>query len=134
MLKDIKFKKVNNIAMAMVPEDQGDEAKIWYTYIINMKENPIKNVLINSKGYGEVDQEQRLTSTLRYFIEELKESSFEKIEPINPELLGIAHEFWVSFQKNGQMYDKKYIFLPETINEHYLVEIPVLNMKGILIV
>ena len=133
MLKDIKFKKVNNIAMAMVPEDQGDGGKIWYTYIINMKENPIKNVLINSKGYGKVDQEQRLTSTLRYFIEELKESSFKKIEPINPELLGITHEFWVSFQKKGQMYDKKYIFLPETINEEYLVDIPVLNMKGILI-
>jgi len=133
MLKDIKFDKVDDVAIAMVPE-ANEDANIWYTYIINLKDDSINNVLINSKGYGEIDSEKRSTSILRHFIESLDSLSYSKIEPINPELLSFTHEFWVSFQYNGQMYDKKYIFLPGTIHESYLVDLPVLNQKGVLIV
>ena len=133
MLKDIKFDKLNDVAIAMVPETN-ESSNIWYTYIINLKDSSIKNILINSKGYGNIENEKRTTSILRHFIESLEGQSYSKIEPISPELLSFTHEFWVSFQYNGQMYDKKYIFLPGTINETYLVDLPILNLKGVLIV
>ena len=133
MLKDIKFDKLNDVAIAMVPETN-ESSNIWYTYIINLKDSSIKNILINSKGYGNIENEKRTTSILRHFIESLEGQSYSKIEPISPELLSFTHEFWVSFQYNEQMYDKKYIFLPGTINETYLVDLPILNLKGVLIV
>ena len=134
MLKDIKFKKVNNVALAMVPESKKEEDTIWYSYIINLKKKSIFNILINSKGYGKINDEQRKTSTLRYFIEELKPDEFKRFEPIDPNLLHMAHEFWISFQENKKMLDKKYIFLSETLNEDNMVEIPSIDKKGVLII
>ena len=61
MLKDIKFEKVNNVALAMVPESKKGEDTIWYSYIINLKKKSIFNILINSKGYGKINDEQRKT-------------------------------------------------------------------------
>ena len=118
----------------MVPEYIEGEDIIWYTYIINLKKYTIFNILINSKGYGKINEEQRKTSTLRYFIEELKPDEFKKFEPIDPNLLHMTHEFWISFQENKKMLDKKYIFLSETLNEDNMVKIPSLDKKGVLII
>ena len=98
----------------MVPESKEGATTIWYSYIINLKKITIIDILINSKGYGQVDNEQRKTTTLRYFLEKLGPQEFFKIELINPKLLHLAHEFWVSFREKDKMLDKKYIFLPNT--------------------
>ena len=48
-------------------------------------------------------------------------------------LLGLSNEYWVSFYKEKDMYDKKFIFLPESVREDNLTMIPVLNKRGVMI-
>jgi hypothetical protein len=50
------------------------------------------------------------------------------------DLFGIANEYWVSFWVNDTMYDKRFVFLPETILPSKMKTIPVLGQKGILLI
>jgi hypothetical protein len=70
---------------------------------------------------------------LRHFLDEVQPNSFRKIEPIMEDLFGLNNEFWVSFWIGETMYDKKYIFLPETIQEGNHVNVPLMNKKGVFI-
>jgi hypothetical protein len=45
----------------------------------------------------------------------------------------LANEYWVSFYIDGVIYDKKFIFLPETINPTFFTTVPVIGKKGVLI-
>ncbi len=131
MIKDIVFPEVEDVAVAVVQEHEGlDEYNV---YLINLKFASIKNVLVTSTGYGLVNEEHKKTSTLRHFFEEIKQHDYIVIEPITKEVFGLSNEYWVSFTLNGQMFDKQFIFLPETIVESNMVNIPVLNKKGVLI-
>ena len=56
-----------------------------------------------------------------------------RVEPIMEEVFGLTNEYWVSFWVNDTMYDKKFIFLPETIQEKNMKLIPILGLKGIII-
>jgi hypothetical protein len=60
-------------------------------------------------------------------------SSFAMVEPIMEEVFGLSNEYWVSYFANNVLYDKKFIFLPESIQEGNLITIPVIQKKGILI-
>jgi hypothetical protein len=64
MIKDLPENKVTDIAIAVALEKETAESKIWYVYLINLKNEPIENVLITSRGYGERNGEQVKTSTL----------------------------------------------------------------------
>lgn len=131
MIKDIVFPEVEDIAVAIAQEHEGlDEYDV---YLINLKFVDIKNVLVVSNGYGLVNEQHIKTSTLRHFFDEVKKQDYIKIEPIQKEVFGISNEFWVSFTLNGQMFDKQFIFLPETILESNFITIPIVDKKGVLI-
>jgi hypothetical protein len=98
-----------------------------------LKNAAIENVLVSSKGYGEIDNRNLRTSELRHYIEKLEAHKFSKIEPIIEDVFGLANEYWVSFYVNKTIYDKKFVFLPESINENNFVTIPFLNKKGVMI-
>ena len=102
-------------------------------YLINLKSADIKNVMVVSTGYGLVNDKQIKTSTLRHFFDEVKQHDFIKIEPIQKEVFGLSNEYWLSFSLNNQLYDKQFIFLPETVVESNFVTIPVVGKKGVLI-
>jgi hypothetical protein len=55
-----------------------------------------------------------------------------KIELIDPSVFHLNNEYWISYFIGSQIYDKKFIFVPETIIEQNLVQIPQLGLKGIL--
>jgi len=131
MKKDIPQHKVLDLAIAVVPDEKDDG--IWQSYVINLKDEPISNVLINSKGYGERDGEAIKTSVLRHFFESIGPLQMHKIEPIPFDLLGLTNEYWVSFRHDGYMYDKKYVFVPGSLNELNFTIIPFLNKKGVMI-
>jgi len=131
MKKDIPQHKVLDLAIAVVPDEQDKE--LWQSYVINLKDEPITNVLINSKGYGERDGETIKTSVLRHFFEAIGPLQMHKIEPIPSDLLGLTNEYWVSFRHEGYMYDKKYVFVPGSLNELNFTLIPFLNQKGVMI-
>ncbi len=134
MIKDIDRPKVEDIALAAVPEVGEGQEEAWYIYLMNLKEEKISNVLISSRGYGKLKDEEVKTSELRHFLEELPGNSFVKIEPIMEELFALNNQYWVSFYLQDKLYDKKYVFLPETIQKSNLTEIPLMGQKGVLIV
>jgi hypothetical protein len=56
-----------------------------------------------------------------------------KVEPIMEEMFTLNNEFWISFYSGNELLDRKFIFLADTIQEKYLVDIPLLGKKGVLI-
>ncbi len=124
--------KVEDVAIAIVPEIVEDEQG-WMVYIVNLKNKILKNVLITSQGYGQINDQPLKTSTLRHFIEEVPAHGYHKVEPIMEDVFGLNNEFWVSFYLDSTILDKKFIFLSETITENNFVTIPLINKKGVMI-
>lgn len=136
MKKDIDIPKVEDVSVAVVKEQNEEKtADVFNVYLINQKDEGLSNVLVSSKGYGEnkTTGEKVNTSILRHFLGEVEPKSFTKIEPIMEEVFGVNNEYWVSFYHNGQLFDKKYIFLAETILDKNMVEVPLIHKKGVLI-
>jgi len=130
--KDIEHLEVEDLAMAIVLEEENGQ-NVWNVFLINLHIVPIKNIIVTSRGYGELNGEIKKTSTLRHFFEELPELEFTRVEPIMENTFGLTNEFWVSFYINDKIYDKQYIFLPETINLKNFTKIPILNAEGVMI-
>ena len=120
------------VSIAIVPDGIENDRE-WNVYVINTKNEEIKNVMITSNGYGEINNKKMQTSTLRWYFEKMAASSFAMVEPIMEEVFGLSNEYWVSYFANNVLYDKKFIFLPESIQEGNLITIPVIQKKGILI-
>lgn len=134
MKKDIPQHKVEDLAIAIVPRDDIiEKEELWDTYILNLRPKPIKNVLVNSRGYGEIEGEEIKTTVLRHFFEEIGPEQVLKIEPIQTKLFGITNEYWVSFNFEGYMFDKKYVFVKGSISEINFTQIPGINKKGVMI-
>jgi hypothetical protein len=134
MIKDIPELIVENVAIAIVREKNELDETVWNSYLINLKDQKIEGVLVTSTGYGELNQEKVKTSTLRHFLDEVEPHSFVKIEPIIEEVFGINNEYWLSFYINKIMYDKRYVFLAESITEANFTTIPLINKKGVMII
>lgn len=134
MKKDIPVQKVEDLAIAIVPRlDDGVEEELWDTFLINLKDESIKNVLISSSGYGQIEGEDRKTTTLRHFFDEIAPLDIQLIEPIHQALFDLTNEYWVSFTFEGYMFDKRYVFVRGSISEDNFTLIPFLNKKGVMI-
>lgn len=133
MKKDLPENIVEDISIAVVFEGESPGTKVWNVYLINEKDVTIKNVLVSSKGYGTKDGKEVKTSVLRHFIGDITPDDYAKIEAIDVQVFGLTNEYWLSFYIDGTIYDKKYIFLPESIIDENLVRVPVLNKPGVLI-
>jgi hypothetical protein len=135
MKKDIPQYKVADMAIAIVPrEDNGLlDQELWDVFVINLKDDPIQNVLINSRGYGEIEGEQMRTTILRHYFDEIGPRQACHIEPIQTKLFDIANEYWVSFTYDGYMYDKKYVFVRGSIMEENFTQIPLIERQGVMI-
>ncbi len=119
----------------MVPAEAGADSQdsYWECFLINMKEVPVTQVLVTSTGYKKSEEQDLKSSTLRYFFENIDAGQAVLLELIPFELVQLTNEFWVSFQFEGHMYDKRYLFVEGSLDESLLTEVPVLNKKGVLI-
>lgn len=133
MKKDLPENIVEDVAMAVVLINESPEVKNWTVYFINLKDEPLENVLISSKGYGEKDGKMVKTSVLRHFLGNIDAKSFKGVEAIDPEVFGLTNEYWLSYYINGVIFDKKFIFLPESIVDENLIRVPLVNMPGVMI-
>ena len=133
MKKDLPENIVEDIAVAVVLMGETPEVKTWTVYLINLKKEAITNVLITSKGYGEKDGKQVKTSLLRHSMGDLAAQSYAGIEAIDPAVFGLTNEYWLSYYIGNTIYDKKFLFLPESIVDANLIKIPLLNKPGIMI-
>lgn len=134
MLKDIHRPEVENIALTVVREvDVTNGETVWNVYLVNLYDEPITGVLVTSKGYGELNGEIVKTSILRHLVERVEALDYVKIEPIMPALFGLNNEYWVSFYMDGQIFDKKYVFLPESITDDNFIPIPFIGKPGVML-
>jgi len=135
MREELQGPKVENVAIAVVQELNEDKETVYNVYLLNLRDDIMEGVIITSKGYGEnaLTGEKVKTAMLRHCLEILLPNEAAKIEPIMEEVFGIANEFWVSFWVNDLMYDKKFIFPAESINEKNIKTLPVLGLKGVII-
>ncbi len=129
MKKDIPFYPVEGVVLAVVrkSDDSG-----WYVYLINKNNQSLENVIVTSKGYGVIEGEQKKTSTLRHMFPLIKTGATALIEPIDPQVFGLNNEYWVSYFIGSRVYDKKYIFVPDTILAENIMLIEELGLKGVL--
>lgn len=135
MREELLGPKVENVAVAVVQELNEDNETCYNVYLLNLRNDIMEGIIITSKGYGENANtgEKVKTATLRHCLEILLPNEAAKIEPIIEEVFGISNEYWVSFWVDGVMYDKKYVFLAETIKESNIKMIPALGIKGVII-
>jgi uncharacterized membrane protein YhfC len=133
MRKDIHPPKVEGVAMAVVREkdDGGEDA--WFVYLINRNTFAIENVLISSRGYGELEGESRKTSEMRHHLETLGPKSWARIEMIVEDVFGLSNQYWLSFYVGHDLHDKKYIFLAGSIDEANFTNVPLMEKRGVMI-
>lgn len=130
MKKDIEIPQVENVYVAAVREfNEEFQTDEWNVYLINSSDNgALEMVLIVSKGFDD----KRETSVMRHRMEKLPPKSFAKIEFLQDEVLELTNEFRISYFDDSKMFDKKFIFPKNSIQEEALTEIPVIPKKGIL--
>ena len=135
MREELRGPKVENVAVAVAERLDENNNKVHYVYLINLRDDIMEGIIVTSKGYGmNVETGEKVqTSMLRHCLEVLLPNEAAKLEPIMEDVFGLANEYWVSFYVDGKMYDKKFIFLPETISEKNMKDIPVLGMKRVMI-
>jgi len=132
MIKDIVVPEVKNVTLAIARTGEGNTPSEWRVYLINNNEFPLENTLVASKGYGEKDGEKQNTSILRHFLETVPPHSTALIEPIDPGVFHLNNEYWVSYYIGNQIYDKRFVFVPDTICEENISFIQELEMEGVL--
>jgi hypothetical protein len=125
--KDIDFKPVKKVHVVVAKKEEA-----WEVHLLNRSEDRLENVMVTSKGYGETKTENQQTSILRHMIPFLDPKSSALIEPIDESVFHLNNEYWVSYFINGQVYDKKFIFVPDSIIEEHLIFIEELEIRGIL--
>lgn len=130
MINDIEFPEVKNVTIAVI-KDEEDEAP-WKVYLINRNQFPIENTLVSSKGYGTKEGEKQKTSVLRHFLETVPANQSALIEPIDPGVFHLNNEYWVSYYVGSAIYDKRFLFVPDTISEDNLIFIKELEKSGVL--
>ncbi|WP_373511733.1 hypothetical protein [Persicitalea sp.] len=135
MKKDISFLPVEGVQVAIVRKINELNAEEWHVVLINRNAAPIDNVFVTSKGYSSPELHEdgsQKTSTLRHFFPEVLPGNNVIVEPIMPEVFALTNEYWVSYFIGKQVYDKKFIFVPDSIVPDHLSEIDVLGLEGVL--
>lgn len=117
--------------MAIVRE--GLDPEEWAVYLFNEKYVPLKNIIVATKGYGELEGRRVETSNLQHFFDELAPKAHHRIEPMMPELFAINNEFVLTFYIDDLIYDRKYVFVPGSVSDENLINIPAIGKPGILI-
>lgn len=132
MKSDINIPASHGVEVVITPRAGETQGELWDVFLINTTDQILKNVLISSRGYGEIDGRDKTTATLRHFFEEIGAQQAVMVEPIQPALFEITNEYWLSYNTKGNMLEKKFIFQPNTITSDALVTVAILDQKGIV--
>lgn len=131
MKRDIPIREVTEVGLALIPEADDSGSELWVAHIVNLKDHPLKSVLVSVQGTGEIDGNTKKTASVRYFIEKIDALDSHKVEVMLPEIMTIANQFWISFSHDNYLYDKKFIVPSDAPEEMELIGIPVLHCQGL---
>lgn len=132
MIRDIEMPAVVNVTIAVARKKSIGESDEWLVYLINNNEFPIENTLVASNGYGEKDGEKQKTSILRHYLQTVHANSTALIEPIDKNVFHLNNEYWVSYYIGNKIYDKRFVFVPDTICEANLSYVKALDMEAVV--
>ncbi len=134
MRKDISIPESQNVLLCAMPEWSDDfMEKVWNVYLINDSDFDLESVMVVSKAFGTLDGEMKKTSTLRHAFANIPAISFVKVEMIEKSVLALNNEFMVTYFIGNTLYDRKFIFRAETVNENNMEEVPLLFKDGVLL-
>ncbi|MBC6994002.1 hypothetical protein QWY85_08390 [Neolewinella lacunae] len=133
MKRDIITPEVEDVIVAAVPRNGNVEEVLWDIYLVNLRDDPMENVLITSQGHGILDGRDKTTTVLRHFHQQLPAYTAIRVEPIQSELFGIQNEYWISFNDADTLLDKRFIFKAGAISAEALEAVPVLNSPGVML-
>ncbi len=135
MREELLGPKVEGVAFAVIQQLNEINEKVYNVYLLNLREDIMEGIIVTSQGYGKnvTTGETIRTSKLRHSLEVLLPQEAAKIEPIMEEVFGLANEYWISFWVDGTLYDKKFVFLAESISEENMKMIPLLGEVGVMI-
>lgn len=125
--------KVEGVFLALLEEKDNAE---YAVYLVNDRKDIMEGIIVTSVGFGENLQsgEALKTATLRHSLEVLLPEEYAKIELIVPEVFGLYNEYWVSFWVDEVLYDKKFLFLPDSIKIEDFTVLPKFNKRGIFLI
>ena len=136
MKQDIPFDPVEGVSVAVVPDPVATTPEgnpLWQVYLLNHNSFALENVIVNAYGYSQpTGGEVVRTSTLRYLFERVAPRTAVPIEPLDSGLFHLNNQYWVSYYHGTQIYDKKFIFVPDSIVPDNFTQIPLLNQMGVL--
>ena len=123
MKQDIPFEPVIGVSIAIVPDADPTAAPAgevgqptWQVFLLNNNDFALNTVLIASEGYGtQPDGQVVRTTTLRYHFPEIEAHSATPVELIDPAVFHLTNQYWVSYYQEGQIFDKKFLFVPDSI-------------------
>lgn len=128
MKKDIEIPVVKDVHIAIIREwNEEFLNKDWNAYIINDRDTAIEMTMVVSKGYDD----DRKTSIMRHGIGVVEPKSFKKIEVVQEDVLALNNEFYVTYYTDNKLYEKRFMFEKNTVNENNLVTIPLIEKDGI---
>lgn len=131
MKKDIIVPVVKDVHLAVVKEWNVDfSSHDWIIYLINNLKEPIESVMIMSRGKH---RDGRKTSTFRHAFKVVPAKSALKVELIMENVFPFMNEFVLTYFLGSKLYDKTFMALPHSISEANLQQLPVMDVKGVLI-
>ena len=134
MKKDIIIPEVENVFLAAVQEWSDDfMEKVWNIYLINDSDFQLDAVMGVSKAFGTLDGEMKKTSLLRHAFVEISPVSVVKIEMVEKSVLALNNEFMVTFFIGNTLFDRKFFFKANYINEKNVEEVPILFVDGVIV-
>jgi hypothetical protein len=131
MRKDIPIYELDEVGLALIPEDDSKLGRLWVAHLVNLKDYPLKNVLVSVEGKGRLNGAERKTSVLRYLLPEVPALGSSQIEVLLPDVMKINNYFWVSFSHENYMFDKKFLVPEDAAEVMELQGIPVLHQEGL---
>jgi hypothetical protein len=133
--KDITYLPAEGVQIAIVRTINESNTEEWHVVLINRNPEPISTIFVTSKGYSSSESKvasEHKTSTLRHSFPEVLSQQHVVVEPIMPDLFHLNNEYWVSYFIGNQIYDKKFIFVPDSIVEANLIKLEPSGLEGIL--
>ncbi len=129
MRKDIEIPIVKDVHIAAVKEWDGEFlSQSWYAYLINNSEQQLDITMVVSRG----NNSDLKTATLRHAFGIIKPKSSKKIELLMEDVFTFTNEFLVTYFIEDLLYEKTFVFPPNSISEKNNVAIPLLEVEGVL--
>lgn len=133
MKRDIHIPTADHLQCAAFQEwNEALGTNVWYMYLINPTEMEVQHVLVVSKAFGTVNNVQVNTSRLRHGYDKLPAQTAVRVEMLTDDVLALQNEFMVTYFLEDTLYDRKFVFQPQTIDAKNSTSISLFEQKGVL--